>query len=234
MNLDKINFINYNKSIDFINYCRQRTLEEGCIIIKNLQHSELISFLDCFGKVVPQHDGNSTFDVKFSEELGKIYYSRTNSIVPPHTDGHDMKIPPHFFFLYCVSPSESNDGFTEVSSSTDIFKDFTDDEMEILCNHKFDFITKPSSQIMNAPKVESSIYDAENNIFRYSYNYLSKQSDNVNIKKIIDKIKEKHEKNKIPIFLKRNELLICENHHILHSRSSFSGAKRHLIRAWVD
>lgn len=234
MNLVKINSIQYDNDENFPHYCRLRTIEEGCILIKNFDNNNLVKFLNSFGEIVPQHDGNDTFDVKPSEELAKIYYSRTMDSVPPHTDGHDMQTPPHFFFLYCITPSESNDGFTEISSSTDLLKTLTQNEFEKLCTHEFSFITKPSAKIMNAPEVRAPIYNKNTNIFRYSYNYLSKQSKDKYINEIIEKIKKFHEKNKLPIILGENDLLICENHHILHSRGSFSGNKRHLIRAWVN
>lgn len=230
----KNSFINYEPGIEFAKHCRQSALEEGVLIINNIQSSELLDFMGLFGSIVPQHDGNNLFDVKPSNDLAKIYHSRTMNVVPAHTDGHDMPVPPHFFFLHCITPSSNGDGFTEVSDTESLLAQLSKEEYQILITENFNFETKPSTEISRMGSVMSPIYDDKNNIFRYSYNYLSSQSKTPEIKNLIEKINYFHEKNKKAVMLDSNQLLICENHHILHSRSSFTGLDRHLVRAWLN
>jgi len=226
--------LNFSQDADFTRRCRLSVYEQGCLIVKGLEYGALGSFIKSFGSIVPQHDGSDIFDVKPSEDLGRIYYSRTMDAVPPHTDGHDMCAPPRFFLLFCRQPSANGDGETEVSDSAEFLELLSKQDLDILTSYVFSFETKPSSAVMKIEGVRSPIYDLKRDIFRYSYNYLSKQASGSEAAIIVERIKEFHEKRKMAVVLKKNDLMICDNHHILHSRASFSGSDRHLVRAWVN
>lgn len=224
--------LDYARTAEFAHYCRRVALEEGALIVTGLFSADLQSFTRLFGDVVKQHDGNDTFDVKPSAE--SIYHSRTMDAVPAHTDGHDMAMPPKFFFLLCLQPSSKNDGLTELSNFSHLLRDLSQREVDILTNQTFSFETKPSSSVMKLSGVRAPIYDKERDILRYSYNYLSGQSSDPEIARLVERINQHHERTKRSVLLAGNDLLVCDNHRVLHSRSAFSGADRHLVRAWVN
>lgn len=230
---NRLSKISFAPSADFARHIRHRVLNEEAAVVRDMDREALDLFLLSLGEVVKQHDGNDLFDVKPSESLSSIYHSRTMGAVPAHTDGHDMPIPPKFFLLFCVQPSPRNDGMTEISSVSALLESLTEAEQEIITKHNFNFETKPSKFVMGGAKVKAQILDKQTGIFRYSYNYLSK-NNNKEINDLIEKIKFHHESNKKSVLLAKGDLLICDNHRVMHSRTEFSGDRRHLIRAWVN
>ena len=231
---ESLHRVDFSSSADFAKHCRRLVLEDGAIIVEGLESGDLQEFIRAFGPIVKQHDGNETFEVSPSEELGSIYHSRTTNAVPAHTDGHDILVPPNFFFLLCVRPSREADGLTEVSSVSSLLNNLSEKEIDVLTTHQFCFGTKPSSTVMKSGPVYAPIYDAQKDIFRYSYNYLSNQSTDGSATALIEKINRHHQQHKQSVLLGSKDLLICENYHVLHSRTGFSGADRKLVRAWTN
>jgi len=226
--------IAFAPSLDFARHSRNVVFNEGALIISGMGPEALQSFIHSLGTVVKQHDGNDVFNVKPSASLGALYHSRTMNAVPPHTDGHDLPLPPKLFLLLCVQPSAQQDGLTELSNVAALLESLSEGERSLISEHQFSFETKPSALVMNGAAVNASIFDPERDIFRYSYNYLSRQSSRPEVESLVEKISHFHDGHKQSVLLDEGDLLVCDNHRVLHSRTGFSGADRHLIRAWVN
>jgi len=223
--------IDYKQNSMFPEDARNITLEEGAIILKGLPKNKLIGFLNDFGEIVPQYDGNPTFEISQNSHLEGIYHSRSTRSIPAHTDGHDLALPPHFFFLFCVKPSPSQDGFTEVSDAQKYLDSLSENELDCLEQYYLDYTSMPGEQAHDGQKSIFQIFNRESNIFRYSYNYLKNRAPE-EMQDIIEGINQFHIQNKTSILLQPDELLICDNYRMLHSRTEFEDRDRHLIRAW--
>ncbi|EON13818.1 MULTISPECIES: TauD/TfdA family dioxygenase [Pandoraea] len=199
--------------------------------------AEYLNLIQRLGRPTPQYDGNIMFDVARDDSRMQTYYSKGSASIGPHTDGHDLEAPPKYLFLYCIRASQNNDGATEVSDFRQIHDNVDTDVRQLLETRPYVFKSKPKHQeeaTREVMPIQCPIYDAARSIYRYSTNYISRQSDDAHTKKLVADIATRHAQSKTSILLKPGDVLVVANHHMLHSRTEFSDPNRLLVRAWAS
>jgi Taurine catabolism dioxygenase TauD, TfdA family len=123
-----------------------------------------------------------------------------------------------------------------VSDFRRIHREIEPETRKILETRPYIFQSKPQDQEGESRAlvpIHSPIYDPGRPIYRYSTNYIARQSSDNDTKKLVADIGNLHAQLKISIALKRGDVLVVNNHHMLHSRTEFSDPNRLLVRAWA-
>jgi len=215
---------------DSVDKLDQLVGQRGAVIVKSVSRKMFSDFINTHLEVIPQHDGNKTFDVSPEGSLAKIYRSRSKEGVPPHTDGHDLEKPPRLFLLLCCQPTRCGGGLTQISDGHQIMDHLNEKHYLTATTKEFSFSSNPSKQVMNSDGFNDVVFSPTDNQVRYSFNYLKSQDESG----LVDEIRTLHEAMSMSVALEANDLLICDNYRIIHSRTSFEDDTRALVRAWAS
>jgi alpha-ketoglutarate-dependent taurine dioxygenase len=212
---------------------KEALFNDGVILLSNVNRNDVEKISKILGSLIVQYDGSVMWDITADDLQHTTYYSKRMDAIPPHTDGHDLLIPPKYLALYCCHPDVNNTGVTEVCDAHKFMLSIKPSEKGFLSRHSYEFESKSLAQTGRKGVVEP-IYNEANNVFRYSENYLKRQAtDDVNLNNIIGLISGYNKKNARKLLLKSRELAIVNNHRMWHSRTAFTDSNRHLIRVWI-
>jgi len=230
--------IDENSSLQFKYRFSLRSLEkDGYVLLdfvnknhlSNLDYlrERLLVFLNLFGRPKSYYDQPLVMDVKPNPDLEETSYGSTKPLTP-HTDLSWIKIPPKYIALYCIKPDLLGGGKTILAESKKILKSLSRNEMQELMNVHLKFL--PPTHIPDSPSISPILENIDGEeVFKLNYRVIRFFNNSLgeNLKRII-------EMNLEYIQLLEGQLLIIDNHKMLHGRTFFEVPSiRHFYRIYL-
>ncbi len=206
--------------------------------------------LEHFGRIVPQYNGQETFDVMVKPGFSGVPYSQSSNAIGPHTEVPVADPPPRYLALHCHRQARCGQGHTMLADGLQFCEGLgelgqyaTDDPIE------FSATVEPGSrsrQVLRAPML--SVQGAAR-IFRFSYNLFRfgdvnpsdddvvKSAGTLNADASLVRLAQLGEDffraHRTRVLIPDGAMLIWDNHRLMHARSQFSDTARHLTRYWL-
>ncbi len=200
---------------------------------------DYIRFLEPFGNIVPQYDGQIIWSIKSDQRFSNVYHSLNNKHLLPHTECYEFEgQPPKYLALWCVKAAEDGGGQTTLADSYTFISSLTQEERALLasCICRFHSTAGLEKSKLGReayhPIVDLSI-DPNEPILRYSFACLDDMGNSF-IRDIRQRILNFFERTCVPIFYQQNSLLVWDNWRMLHARTGFADQTRHLKRVWLS
>lgn len=216
------------------------------ILIKNNKQNNIqlakkyfIDFINNIGIPTEHTIGEKDYilDIKSKKSFSKIItYSEHNKKAKYHTDAQYNYIPENFIALYCFKKANCGGGKSRVIKLQDIINTLKDASYDITLLKKniFPFATPSIYQNNNKLIQYFNILSKDETFIRYRYDTIIKgielEKKNNILKSIkifdnlLDNVKYKE------LILEEGDLLILNNHNMLHYRTQFNDLERHLFR----
>jgi alpha-ketoglutarate-dependent taurine dioxygenase len=206
--------------------------------------------LQNFGCLMPQYNGQETFEVMVKPGFEGVPYSQSRNGIGPHTEVPVADPPPRYLALHCHRQARCGHGHTMLADGLQFCEGLgeleryaTDESIE------FSATVEPGSrtrQVLQAPML-SAYGDAR--VFRFSYNLFRfgdinpsdddvvKSAGPLNANATLARLAQLGEDyfraNCARVLIPDGAMLIWDNHRLMHARSQFSDTARHLTRYWL-
>lgn len=206
----------------------------------------------CFAKPLVQfRNGNMLHDVRKSDEHvpPRCSYSMSDKGASLHTDGSYMyECPPNYVGLICINQAESG-GESILVDGRKILQQLKKEYPESMKNLKHDFHFNTDNQLEGSVTLTKPIISENDSSIIFNYNRIHIESGHNAVglplpNESIDSMNKldlllKRKENQNIFRLSRGEMLVINNHFILHGRYSFKDnenkdSKRLMIRIWGE
>lgn len=231
---------------EFVNRQRSRLERQGWIYLSNLPNNFLwigyVQYLTC-SRLIPQDDGQPVYDVKSLPGHDRFSDSKSQNSLRPHTEASYLPEPPQFLALHCIQPSRGGDGHTLLADVSEFLLTLTENEQQQLSKALCPFTSKDGTCKTIAPILDFPQFGRAR--LRFSFNVILYGTPSPDVgadpttvdpflREICDRILAFFEDSHRAIHMESNSLLIVDNWRILHSRTNYTDASRHLQRIWLQ
>lgn len=216
------------------------------ILIKNNKQNNIqlakkyfLDFINNIGVPIEHTIGKNDYilDIKAKKSFSDIItYSEHNEEAKYHTDAQYNNIPENFIALYCFKKARCGGGKSRIIKLQDIVTTLKKNNYEItlLKENIFPFSTPSIYQNNNKLIQYFNILSKDETFIRYRYDTIMhgiEVEKKNNIKKSIEEFDNLLENVKYKeLILEEGDLLILNNHNMLHYRTQFNDLERHLFR----
>lgn len=158
------------------------------------------------------------------------YY--TSNFFPLHTDVSYVTAPPRFMLLHCVHPDPQGGGISLLADCNKALALLGDRDREIIGQPMFNFLYPPGCG--EGQSQAHAIFD--DRLWRFKYSSMRFPKDTATT---VERFNELLTNVSSPVALKRADLLIIDNHRIVHGRTTFKHVDpdlpgRHLMRLYAN
>ena len=252
-------FIAYRPEYENIAYgqARLQLMRRGWACVGGLDtEAQARNFLGHFGRLLPQFNGELSYDVKAAADSASHHWSWSKSTheLTPHTEATVYDPPPRYLALYCVQPAACGGGHTIMADAYDMIEQIDHQLHHSLWNQPIDFSVEgnPTGEKKRNAEFPMLCLAQDNTpIVRFSYNVLwygrfypeaEKLSDKAYdpgdidpfVRKICTICKQYVDFKHTKVLTPQGGLLIWDNFRTLHARTGFTDSKRHLIRYFLS
>jgi hypothetical protein len=230
-------------------YVLRELTEKGYALLKDFPENEIYPLLQSIGKIFIQESGMQ-HAVKYEDGFDDYRYSKSLNEIGPHTEFPFYDTPPRIQILHCLQQANCGGGQTYLCSIKGFIDGLTDDQLEILSSAFIDFSANKDIAALKARSAKYPIFQrtTDSFIFRFSHNLLyygdinakisneGQLSDTISrdIREIVKACLTYVENNRVECDLQKNNLLLWNNHSVLHWRNSYRDKGRHLVRYLLD
>ncbi|GJH08458.1 TauD/TfdA family dioxygenase [Caballeronia novacaledonica] len=205
-----------------------------------------------FGSIVPQYNGEDTWEVKVKPGFEKVPYSQSRNGIGPHTEVPVGSPPPRYLALHCHRQARCGQGHTRLADAVAFCQSLDAELQRYIQEVPVQFAATLAPGATSRQTLSVPILSGENgrSIFRFSYNQFlygdvnpseaalnnaSGQFDpNDPLARLATLAAAYFESDATPVLIPDGHLLVWDNHRLIHSRSTFSDPARHLTRYWVQ
>src|SRR3989344_484947 len=120
---------------------KEQMTKQGYIFLQQIPSGfDHLAFLQRFGRLLPQYDGQLVWSIKADPRFDEIYHSLNTKPLFPHTECYEFPgLPNKFQALWCVTPpTDVQGGETTLADFYQFWKSLSPVEQEIL-QKEFDF-----------------------------------------------------------------------------------------------
>jgi alpha-ketoglutarate-dependent taurine dioxygenase len=199
---------------------------------------EYLSIVGTVGALVPQYDGRFVWSIKADPRFDDHYHSLNAKELNPHTECYEFDgLPPHYLALWCVVPNECGGGQTTLADGYAFFESLNESDRALLTDRRFRFSSSSGIQASQLGRTaEHKVFDVDtlpHPIFRFSYNCMDRDGSE-QMDALAERCMEFFNDTRLFFNWSRGDLLIWDNHRVLHSRTAFKDRKRELRRVWLS
>ncbi|MFJ9566874.1 TauD/TfdA family dioxygenase [Streptomyces fuscichromogenes] len=196
-----------------------------------------VEFFEAFGELLPQYAGEQIWSVKAEARFEDMYHSLNTRPLMPHTECYEFPgAAPRYLGLWCLVPAEDGGGQTTLADFRPFLDELTPDEFRLLTQKQYEFISADGVRSMDLGRTAvHPMYEERADappILRFSYNCVEHQDDPF-LLDIRERMVKFFEQNHVAVDIQRNALLLWNNHRMLHARTGYTDARRHLRRVWI-
>lgn len=235
----------------FLDRCRQQLSEVGYCYLRAAERPSDLSpraFLQEFGSLLPQYDGEIEYAVKSTQGYAAYSDSRSTNGLQPHTDGSDFEPPPRWLALVGVQAAACGGGHTLLMDGCQWLRSLPPALQDALIHRLHWFGSSQGIHAHRPHQVHKPILDlqsAPSPILRFSYNLLmfgdysapTKQQNSAAdplTQTICRHLLTFHERQHRAFRLHGGDLLLWDNWRMVHSRTAYRDRHRHLMRYWLS
>lgn len=202
-----------------------------------------------FGQMMPQYDGNLRWEVRPRPGFEKIPYSQSSNGIGAHTEAPVLSPPPKYLALHCRQQAQCGGGQTMLADGVE----FCEQNGGVTRFQKLEvsFIAAPMPGCESKQsKFPLLSINGKDPVFRFSYNLFKYGDVNPSEDAVVESASAFNQdqnlvdlavaaenffnNNGTAILIPDSAVLIWDNHRLMHSRTQFSDAKRHLTRYWLS
>lgn len=203
------------------------------------------------GRLVPQYDGQLTFDVTYKKGFDDAPYSQSMNGLGAHTEAPGYEPPPKYLALYCHRQARCGKGQTLLADGVKFYDDVLDADLRSWADEndvEFVAARRPGDAERRSfrAKIRGSVDTAP--IMRFSYNLFRYGNVNPSAEDVahadglkdtpLARIAEQGEAwfadNLTPILIPEGCMMVWDNHRLIHGRGEYTDPSRHLTRYWIS
>lgn len=202
------------------------------------------------GELVPQYDGQITFDVTYKQGFDNAPYSQSMNGLGAHTEAPGYEPPPKYLALYCHRQARCGKGQTLLADGALFYDTVLEPDLRAWAGeHTIEFVAtaKPGSDERRSLLAKIRGEHRGEPMLRFSYNLfrygnVNPTADDVanSGKKIQDPLARIAEQGEVwfadnltPVLIPEGCMLVWDNHRLIHGRGEYSDPARHLTRYWL-
>lgn len=198
-----------------------------------------VAFLTTFGPLMPQYDGELIWSIRADPKFDDVYHSLNTKELFPHTECYEFEdTPPKYLALWCLEPNSDEGGHTTLMDTRPFIDSLTDVELDVWREPSYTFNASAGVQKMNLARTATQPMleerEGRDPILRYSYNNSRYDGSRPEVsRELIERFLTHFNDNCVGVKMARNDLLIWNNHAVVHSRTAYTDRRRHLRRVWL-
>lgn len=215
-----------------------------------------------FGTIVPQYNGEDTWEVKMKPGFEKLPYSQSRNAIGPHTEVPVGDPPPRYLALHCHRQARCGQGHTRLADGMTFVRSL-DARLQRYVHEapvQFAATVSPGTarrQTLTVP-ILSHGRGGDRPILRFSYNLflygdvnpsemaLSAASSGLRdgtcasidrndpLVQLALLAASYFESEAVPVLIPDGHMMIWDNHRLIHARSTYADPARHLTRYWLQ
>lgn len=202
------------------------------------------------GEIVPQYNGQITFDVTYKKGFEDAPYSQSMNGLGAHTEAPGYEPPPKYLALYCHRQARCGKGQTLLADGVRFYDTVLDEGLRSWADtNEVEFVaaTKPGDTERRTftAKIRGE-HDSEP-VMRFSYNLFRYGNVNPSAADVaeadrlrdtpLSRIAELGEAwfgdNLTPVLIPEGCMMVWNNHRLIHGRGEYTDPARHLTRYWI-
>lgn len=203
-----------------------------------------------FGTIIPQYDGEKSYDVAYREGFDEFLYSKSLNPIGPHTEAPLQTPPPRLLALHCKRQARCGGGATLIADARTFLRNRPTAEVELCRSWPVPFTGSPNPELPDTIAAEAPLLSEtpEGTIVRFSHNFFIYGDTNgklsnrrhlallgfpAPLERAIEATFRFFEEQAVSITIPEGHMLIWDNHRMLHGRTAFRDPGRHLTRYWL-
>ncbi|KPC52724.1 TauD/TfdA family dioxygenase [Amantichitinum ursilacus] len=208
------------------------------------------SLLAHFGRVIPQLDGQETFEVTLKPGFGNLPYSQSKNGIGPHTEAPVYDPPPRYLVLHCHKQAQCGGGHTQLADGLAFFNALPA-ELQLWATRnpvRFTATAQPGQPAQQQIERPMLTHQDGQPLFRFSYNQFNYGDVNPSAADIANPLQHHTETplhqiaaageaffiaQAVPVLIPEGHVLIWDNWRLMHARSQYQDPARHLTRYWL-
>ncbi|MCT6777198.1 TauD/TfdA family dioxygenase [Streptomyces rubiginosohelvolus] len=226
--------------------------ENGYTVLDGIHtDEEAAEALRTFGELVPQYDGSLRYQVKAAPGFEERRYSKSVNTILVHTEAPGWNPPPSYLALHCRVQATCGSGHTELADMRRFVDSLSEKDRAALHERGIEWLGHNTGGVgtegVLRPVVERT--DSGREILRFSYNLLTTGQYDPPVDASVDpaelplgsfgvhlaeQAEEFFRQEKISVLIPEDSVLVWDNQRMVHARSAYRDAKRHLTRYWID
>ncbi|MGS1003680.1 TauD/TfdA family dioxygenase [Burkholderia glumae] len=205
-----------------------------------------------FGTIVPQYNGQDTWEVRVKPGFEKVPYSQSRNGIGPHTEVPVGAPPPRYLALHCHRQARCGQGHTRLADGVAFCRSLPPELQRFVSEVPVTFAATlvPGTRSRQTLTVPIMSRDGERPVFRFSYNQFlygdvnpsedalerapSGEGADTPLARLAKLAQAYFEADAVPVLIPDGHLLIWDNHRLIHARSTFTDPERHLTRYWLQ
>lgn len=205
-----------------------------------------------FGTIVPQYNGQDSWDVTFKPGFENLPYSQSRNGIGPHTEVPVGAPPPRYLALYCHRQARCGNGHTSLADGLAFYRTLDAELQRFVMESPVLFAATlipgtTSKQTLTAPILSR---DGERPVFRFSHNQFlygdvnpseaavenasAHPADDEPLARLARLAVAYFESNALALLIPDGHLLIWDNQRLIHARDTFTDPERHLTRYFLQ
>ncbi|OCC10045.1 TauD/TfdA family dioxygenase [Streptomyces sp. PTY087I2] len=225
--------------------------EYGYTVLDGIRtDEEAAEALRAFGELVPQYDGSLRYQVKAAPGFEERRYSKSVNTILVHTEAPGWNPPPSYLALHCRVQATCGSGHTELADMRRFVDALSEKDRAALHERGIEWLGHNTGGVgtegVLRPVVERT--DSGQEILRFSYNLLTTGQYDPPVNASVDpaelplgsfgvrlaeQAEEFFRQEKISVLIPEDSVLVWDNQRMVHARSAYRDAKRHLTRYWI-
>lgn len=225
--------------------------EHGYTVLDGIRtDEEAAAALYAFGELVPQYDGALRYQVKAAPGFEERRYSKSVNTILVHTEAPGWNPPPNYLALHCRVQATCGSGHTELADMRRFVDSLSDESRAALYEREIEWLGHNTGGVgtegVRRPVVERTADGRE--VLRFSYNLLTTGQYDPPVDVSVDaselplggfgvhlaeQAEEFFRQEKVSVLIPEDSVLVWDNQRMVHARSAYRDAKRHLTRYWV-
>lgn len=223
---------------------------EGWVVLAAQLLSEGVrAVLAHFGRIVPQYDGQETWEVRVKPGFERVPYSQSSNGIGAHTEAPVMEPPPKYLALHCHHQARCGGGHRLLADGLAFCE--RHGGVQRFSALEVDFVATPTpgSDTRQNLRVPILVRHGNDVVFRFSYNQFrygdvnpsedaiiapgaALNRDAALVELTVD-AERYFEDEGVAILVPEGALFIWNNHRMMHARTRFEDQSRHLTRYWL-
>jgi hypothetical protein len=229
--------------------CRAELLEQGWTILsRDLLRDGPRPALAHFGRIVPQFNGEETYEVTLKPGFEKLPFSQSKNSIGPHTEAPVYDPPPKYLALHCHRQATCGGGQTLLADGF-AFHDSLSPDLKAWARDNDVVFLASAMPGMSRRQHHTRLMEEKDGVrlFRFSYNQFRFGDVNPSegdfaspghyTQTPLGRIAEAGEKffyeHMIQVLIPEGSMLIWDNQRLMHARGKYSDPVRHLTRYWL-
>ncbi|WP_137136891.1 TauD/TfdA family dioxygenase [Rhizobium sp. FKY42] len=207
--------------------------------------------LSRIGRLVPQYNGQITFDVTYKKGFDDAPYSQSMNGLGAHTEAPGYEPPPKYLALYCHRQARCGKGQTLLADGVQFYDHALDADLRAWADeNEVEFVAaaKPGDTERRSFRAKIRGEAADAPVMRFSYNLFRYGNVNPNAEDVanadrikntpLSRIAEQGEawfaQNLTPVLIPDGCMMVWDNHRLIHGRGEYADPGRHLTRYWIS